>query len=246
MPQHYHSGLFRQVHSSLLDHPAAAAAADTAPDVVSDDVRLLGRMAALGERMANVVLADAEACQQADAAAPGLNKLFDAERSCRALESVGRFIRRSLALKHRFLHEATEQGRLVAQRRIEQAQARRVKIRDRHLAIGSALIKAIRADGRSDDAHERLFNDLEDRLELLTDSEVELSSLGGIVKRLCAQLNVPFEPMMFAADDWAIDEIIARPQGSPYADPRWNRPQPVPGRLDRCTLQASGSVHDTS
>ena len=103
-------------------------------------------------------------------------------------------------------------------------------------------MKAIRADGRSDDAHERLFNDLYDRLELLTDSEVELSSLGGIVKRLCAQLNVPFEPMMFASQAWAIDEIIARPEGSPYADPRWNRPKPIPGGLNSCTLQASGRV----
>jgi hypothetical protein len=212
------------------------------PDPVSDDARLLGRMAALGERMANVVLADAEACQQSDALTPGLNKLFDAERSCKGLESIGRFVRRCLALKHRFLHEQTEQGRLAAQRRIEQAEARRVKIRDRHLAIGSALMKAIRADGRGDDAHERLFNDLEDRLELLTDSEVELQSLGGIVKRLCDQLNVPFEPMMFESQDWAVDEIIARPQGSPYADPHWHRPKPIPGGLNNCTLHATARV----
>jgi hypothetical protein len=211
-------------------------------DAVADDARLLGRLAAIGERMAEVVLADAEACQQSDALTPGLNKLFHPEKSCQALESIGRFVRRCLALKHRFLHEQTEQGRLAAQRRIEQAEARRVNIRDRHLAIGSALIKAIRADGLSDDAHERLFNDLEDRLERLTDSEVELQSLGGIVKRLCNQLNVPFEPMMFESQAWAVDEIIARPQGSPYADPHWHRPKPIPGGLNHCTLQASGRV----
>jgi hypothetical protein len=224
----------------MLDNPTPEA--DPPPTDLSDDARLLGRMAALGERMANIVVADAEACQQSDALTPGLNKLFDAERSCKGLESIGRFVRRCLALKHRFLHEQTEQGRLAAQRRIEQAEARRVKLRDRHLAIGSALMKAIRADGRSDDAHERLFNDLEDRLELLTDSEVELQSLGGIVKRLCTQLNVPFEPMMFESQDWAVDEIIARPPDSPYADPHWHRPKPIPGGLNNCTLQATGRV----
>ena len=104
------------------------------------------------------------------------------------------------------------------------------------------VVSLIRADGRSDDAHERLFNDLYDRLERLTDSEVEFSSLGGIVQRLCAQLNVPFEPMMFESQAWAIDEIIARPPDSPYADPHWSRPPPVSGALNNCTLQAAGRV----
>ena len=215
-------------------------------DLVTDDARLLGRLAAMGERMAQVVLADAEICQQHDANAPGLNKLFDAERSCKALESAGRFIRRNIALKHRLLHEATEHGRLAAGRRLQLAEARRVNLRDRHLAIGSAMMKAIRADGRSDDAHERLFNDLYDRLETLTDSEVERSALGGIVQRLCRQVGVRFDPVMFTDQDWAVDEIITRPAGSPYADPRWNRPPRAPGRLDSCTLQATGAVHDTS
>jgi hypothetical protein len=213
-------------------------------DAVAQDARLLGRLAALGERLAEIVVADADACQQSDALTPGLNKLFHPEKSCQGLESVGRFVRRCLALKHRFLREQTEQGRIPAGRRIEQAEARRIRIRDRHLAVGTAMMKAVRADGYSDDSHERLFNDLYDRLERLTDSEVELSSLGGIVKRLCNQLSVPFDPMMFTSQDWAVEEIIKRPAGSPYADPHWDRPAPIPGRLDNLTLHGAATVRD--
>jgi hypothetical protein len=213
-------------------------------DAAAEDVRLLDRLATLGERLAETVVADAQACQRSDALTPGLNKLFDAERSCKGLESIGRFVRRCLALKHRFLHEQTEHGRSTAQRRAEQAEARREKIRDRHMAVGTAMMKAIRSDGYSDDSHERLFNDLEDRLELLSDSEVELSSLGGIVKRLCTQLNVAFDPNMFQDQDWAVEEIIKRPTGSPYADPHWYRPVRPPGTLDNLTLHATGTVRD--
>ena len=204
-------------------------------DLASEDVRLLARMAALGERMAMVVVAQAEARQQADADAPGLTPTFDAAEMSLSLERVGRYVRRNLALKRRFQAEDETGLKLrVAERR--------QRMMSRRSGIEVALVRAIRSDGRSDDAHEALFNDLNDRLEILTDAEVEARPVGAWVQRLAAKLHLPFDPLMFADESWAIDEIVARPTGSPYANPHWNRPPRAPGALNGCTLQAAGRV----
>jgi hypothetical protein len=204
-------------------------------DPASEDVRLLARMAALGERMAMIVVAQAEARQQADADAPGLTPTFDAVEMSTSLERVGRYVRRNLALKRRFQAE-DETGLKV--RVAERSQ----RVLHRRSYIELALVRAIRADGRSDDAHEALFNDLNDRLEILTDDDVEARPVGAWVQDICTQLRLPFDLMRFADESWAIDEIVERPAGSPYADPHWNRPPRAPGALQGCTSHAAGRV----
>ena len=145
-----------------------------------------------------------------------------------ALDRVGRFVRRAVALE-----EALADGALAAklkarEDRAAQAAARRERVAQRRNTVATGML------GLIDDSHvrpvceiERLLDDLHDALDLEPDETfADEGPIGAILWRLCRQLNLAVDLAAWENEDWAAEEIVERPPDSPFTAYRVTRRAP--------------------
>ena len=123
------------------------------------------------------------------------------------------------------LYNLIDDGRLAAVLKAEieraaKAAKRRQTLDLRKLYVRHAVETIVEAQVPRREAAEQLLNDLDLGLERFADADVEVRSIGEMVARLCQDLGVTFDPVLLGDEEWAVEEIVERPKGSPFADHR--------------------------
>ena len=173
---------------------------------------------ALGQRVTRLAQSEgSDAAMVADIAATAL-----------ALDRVGRFVRRAVALE-----EALAEGVLAAklkakEDRAAKAAARRERVAQRRNAVATSMLGLIDdSQVRPTAEIERLLDDLHDRLDLEPDETFAGEGpIGAILWRLCKALQIPVDLAAWENEDWAAEEIVERPPDSPFTAYRITRRGP--------------------
>jgi hypothetical protein len=216
------------------DPPApAAAAAELARSLITQQLGMLGRLAEVGLNVALAV--ERQALEAASAAPPGELAL--------AYGRVSRAVRLTIALQARLLKDLQELDDVAARKQArEQADAGR----ERQIAEAARKARVERiverlihdeaadegeADRLADEAYERLEHD--DIYGDLLDRPVS-----EIIERVCKDLGLAPDWSRLAQEAWARDEIAAGAAGSPLASLRWlDPPGPEPACAGRLPAQ---------
>ena len=191
-----------------------------AAEICMEAARSVGRQAAAQAALDEAALADFQARRAAgdETAVPVLRPpTVDAGLT---LERLARAVRRTLAL-----YNLIDDGRLSAVLKAEIARAakaaqRRQSLDDRKVYVRHAVETLVEAQVPRREAAEQLLGDLDLGLEAFADADLELRSVGEMVARLCQDLGVTFDPVLLGDEEWAVEEIVERPKGSPFADRR--------------------------
>ena len=196
---------------------------DPAPDSVSDSgqdrrdrlVRRMERLGdvgmevveALGRRVVRLAEAESDAVVVSDIAATTL-----------ALDRMGRFVRRAVAQEDKLADGALAAELRAREERAAKAAARRERVAQRRNTVHLAMNEAIGDDTVRPKAEtERLLDDLDDLLDLEPDETfADERPIGAILWRLCRQLKLPVDLAAWEDEEWAAEEIVARPPDSPY------------------------------
>ena len=196
-----------------------------AAEICMETARAVGRQAAAQAALDEAALEDFQARRAAGEEtavppAPTLSVRPAAVDAGLALDRIARAVRRILAL-----YNLIDDGRLSAVLKAEveraaKAAKRRQSLDDRKIYVRHAVQDIIEAQVPRREAAEQLLNDLDLGLEGFADADVEIRSIGEIVARLCQDLGVTFDPVLLRDEEWAIEEIVERPKGSPFADRR--------------------------
>ena len=192
-------------------------------EICMETARCMGRQAAAQAALDEAALEDFQARRAAgeETAVPPTPTL--ARRPADAgltLERIARAVRRILAL-----YNLIDDGRLSAvlkaqAERAAKAAKRRQSLDDRKIYVRHAVQDIVEAQVPRREAAEQLLNDLDLGLEAFADADLEVRSVGEMVARLCQDLGVSFDPVLLGDEEWAVEEIVERPKGSPFADRR--------------------------
>ena len=191
-----------------------------AAEICMEAARCVGRQAAAQAALDEAALADFQARRAAgdETAVPVLRPpTVDAGLT---LERLARAVRRTLAL-----YNLIDDGRLSAVLKAEIARAakaaqRRQSLDDRKVYVRHAVETLVEAQVPRREAAEQLLGDLDLGLEAFADADLEVRSIGEMVARLCQDLGMTFDPVLLGDEEWAVEEIVERPKGSPFADRR--------------------------
>ena len=211
---------------------AASPAPDLAPPDPSQDrtqrhLRQLERFAeinlaaaeALGERIARrAAEEDPESPAEraaADAAIGGL---------VLGLERVGRSLRRALAMEALVAEQGVARQLLAQAERAQKAAARRERVGERRNAVHVGMRGAIDTPARTPAEVDRLLDDLNDWMDAADDDAFAGEGpLGAILWAACQALDLPVDLAAWEHEDWADEEIVQRPEGSPFRAHRVTR-----------------------
>jgi hypothetical protein len=127
---------------------------------------------------------------------------------------IARAVRQTFALEARLAEDRrTAQAETAARAAAES----RLRVERRKTKVRTAVERILDAEAHESDA-ENLFYDLTERLETdYDDADFTDRPIGELVARICRDLGVIPDWSLWEDQDWAIEEIAARPRGSPYA-----------------------------
>ncbi len=194
-----------------------------AAEICMETARCVGRQAAAQAALDEAALEDFQARRAAGEEIPAVPAPTLARRPADAgltLERIARAVRRLLAL-YNLIDDGRLSAMLKAQAERAATAARRRQTRDdREVYVRHAVEDVIEAQVPRREAAEQLLNDLDFHLEAFTDADLEGRSVGELVAALCQDLGVTFDPVLLRDEEWAVEEIVERPKGSPFADRR--------------------------
>ena len=192
-----------------------------AAEICMEAARSVSRQAAAQAALDEAALADFQARRAAGDETPAAPARRPATPDAGlTLERLARAVRRTLAL-----YNLIDDGRLAAVLKAEIARAaraaqRRQSLDDRKVYVRHAVETLIEAQVPRREAAEQLLGDLDLGLEAFADADLERRSIGEMVASLCQDLGVSFDPVLLGDEEWAVEEIVERPKGSPFADRR--------------------------
>ena len=107
---------------------------------------------------------------------------------------------------------------LLAQaERARKAGARRERVLERRHAVHVAMTGAIDTSDRPAAEVDRLLGDLNDWMDVQDDAAFAGERpIGAILWTACQALDLPVDLTVWEHEDWADQEIVQRPEGSPY------------------------------
>ena len=203
---------------------------DPAQDRTQRQLRLLERFAeinlvaaeALGDRIVRrAAEADPETAAERAAADAALGSL------ALGLERVGRSLRRCLAMETLTAEQGVARGLLAQAERAQKAAARRERVSERRGAVQVAMTGAIDRPDRPAAEVDRLLDDLNDWMDVQDDDAFAGERpIGAILWTACQALDLPVDLTVWEHEDWAAEEIVQRPPGSPYRAHRVTRGPP--------------------
>ena len=161
---------------------------------------------ALEQAAADVVGEGAAAADQALAVTVG------------GIERVHRTLRRIMAMETHIAEGALARQLKAQIERAERAQARRQRIGERKRAVHDALTHVAHMEDRSERETEQLFDAIRDWIDTAAEQTfADERAVGEIVAGACRDLGLPIDLSLWTDEAWAIEEILTRPKGSPYA-----------------------------
>lgn len=191
-------------------------------DPAGRQIALLERMAARCERVAEALerrllrLAEREdETPEAEAATAG-----SINAASLAFDRANRAVRLALMLEAKIeAGVVADLGRRLADHEAAET-ARRASVGQRRDTLIKGLGLAIRAERRERPETERLFDRGVDWLYEQADADVLARPVGAVLEEALAYLGLVFDADLFESEDWAVEECLARPPGSPYAAPQ--------------------------
>ena len=218
---------------SVFDN-ASPASENSPPDPAQDrtqrQLRLLERFAeinlvaaeALGERIVRrAAEEDPDTAAERAAADAALGSL------ALGLERVGRSLRRALAMEALVAEQGLGRQMLAQAERAQKAAARRERVSERRNAVHVAMTGAVDRPDRPAAEVDRLLDDLNDWMDVADDETFAGEGpIGALLWTACQALDLPVDLTVWEHEDWAAEEIVQRPQGSPYRAHRVTRGPP--------------------
>ncbi len=202
--------------------PETAEPPDPAPDLGQDwtqrHLRMLERAGEMMMELAEVLQRRALEQAAADVVGEGAAAADKALAvTVGGIERVHRSLRRIIALETH-IAEGVLARRLKAQiERAERAQARGLRIGERKRAVHDA-VTLVAMEDRSERETERLFDAISDWIDTAADETfADERAVGEIVAGACRDLGLPIDLSLWTHEAWAIEEMLTRPPGSPYA-----------------------------
>ena len=252
---------------------AASPAPDLAPPDPSPDLgedRTQRHLRTL-ERFAEINLAAAEAlgerivrrAAEEDPETPAERAAADAALGALSLglERVGRSLRRALAMEALVAEQGLGRRLLAQAERAQKAAARRERVLERRNAVQVAMTDAIDRPARPETEVDRLLDDLNDWMDVQDDDAFAGEGpLGALLWTACQAVELPVDLTVWEHEDWAAEEIVQRPPGSPFRAHRVTRggpgltwsdpPSPSWGGTDREAIRvgnpdSDGTLHPT-
>ena len=216
---------------------------DPGPDLGQDRTQ---RHLRLLERFAEINLAAAEAlgerivrrAAEEDPETPAERAAADTAIGALALglERVGRSLRRALAMETLVAEQGLARELMAQAERAKQAVARRERVTERRNAVHVAMTGAIDRPARPETEVDRLLDDLNDWMDVQDDEAFAGEGpLGAILWSACQALDLSLDLTVWEHEDWAGQEIVQRPPGSPFRahrvtrgppDITWSEPDP--------------------
>ncbi len=207
---------------------------DPAPDQGQDRTQ---RHLRVLERFAEINLAAAEAlgerivrrAAEEDPDTPAERAAADAALGALSLglERVGRSLRRALAMEALAAEQGLGRQMLAQAERAQKAAARRERVAQRRGAVQVAMTGAIDRPARPEAEVDRLLDDLNDWMDAADDEAFAAEGpLGALLWDACKALDLPVDLTVWEQEDWADEEIVQRPKGSPFRAHRVTRGPP--------------------
>ena len=214
--------------------PPPETAENSPPDPSQDRTQ---RHLRLLERFAEINLAAAEAlgerivrrAAEEDPETPAERAAADTALGSLALglERVGRALRRALAMETLVAEQGLARELMAQAERAQTAAARRERVAERRGAVHVAMTGAIDAPARPETEVDRLLDDLNDWMDVQDDDAFAAERpIGAILWTACQALGLPVDLTVWEHEDWADQEIVQRPEGSPYRAHRVTRGPP--------------------
>jgi RNase P/RNase MRP subunit p29 len=216
------------------DRGAASAENGTDPEAIraQEHLAMLRELARMGMDLARAIHSEGIAAKEAaesDSPAPSaaeaalpFTRIAKTVRQCLALEA-----KIAETMRRRQLGEIGEVGEALKQG-LEYRRA------DKRRQVKRAVVDAIEAEAEAGGLYqsdaERLLDGLGERLDDAAD-DFDDRPVGECVALLCKKLGVAPDWVRWQAERWAVEEIAAKPKGSPYAGD-WQVPverMPRPG-----------------
>ena len=120
--------------------------------------------------------------------------------------------------------------------RARKAGARRERVLERRNAVQVAMTGAIDTSDRPAAEVDRLLDDLNDWMDVQDDDAFAAERpIRAILWTACQALDLPVDLTVWEHEDWAAEEIVQRPEGSPFRahrvtrgplGPTWADPEP--------------------
>ena len=152
--------------------------------------------------------------REAQEAAAG--EATDLEALSRSYAQVTRAVRLTLAMQTRIANDTFAADLKAREERAAKAAERAALIRERKIKTAIAVVEAVHLAGREPAESERLLIEAVAWMERETEA-FATGSIGQAVERICADLGVPFDPVHWQDEPWALRETLSHPPASPYA-----------------------------
>ena len=214
------STLVRQVHNCPIPPTDTAERAPPEPsqDLSQAQLCVVQEMIDAGLDLVRAIRREAQEAAAGEAT--------DLEALSRSYAQVTRAVRLTMAIQTRITND-TFAADLKAREERAAAAERAALIRERKIKTAIAVVEAVHLAGRPPAESERLLEQADAWMERETEA-FATGSIGQAVERICADLGVPFDPVHWQDEPWAIEETLSHAPGSPYAFRGHTRVPPAP------------------
>ncbi len=163
--------------------------------------------------------------REAQEAAAG--KAVDLDKLARGYAQATRAIRMTLAIQTHIANDTFAADLKAREERAAKAAERAALIRERKIKTAIAVVEAVYLAGREPAESERLLEQADTWMDRETEA-FATGSIGQALESICQDLGVPFDPVHWQDEPWAIDECLSHTSGSPYAFRGHTRVPPAP------------------
>ena len=154
-------------------------------------------------------------------------KAVDLDRLSRGYAQVTRAVRLTMAIQTRITNDTFAADLRAREERAARAAERAALIRERKIKTAIAVVEAVYLAGREPAESERLLIEADAWIDRETEA-FATGSIGQALESICQDLGVPFDPVHWQDQPWAIDECLSHTPGSPYAFRGHTRVPPAP------------------
>ena len=163
--------------------------------------------------------------REAQDAAAG--ETVDLDRLSRGYAQVTRGVRLTMAIQTRITNDTFAADLKAREERAAKAAERAALIRERKIKTAIAVVEALYLAGREPAESERLLIEADAWMERETEA-FATCSVGQALESICQDLGVPFDPVHWQDEPWAIQETLNHTPSSPYAFRGHTRVPPAP------------------
>ena len=154
-------------------------------------------------------------------------KAVDLDRLSRGYAQVTRAVRLTMAIQTRIIEGTFAADLKAREARAAKAAERAALIGERKIKTAIAVVEAVHLAGREPAESERLLIEADAWMDRETKGFANCS-IGQAAEAICADLGVPFDPVHWQDEPWALEETLSHTPRSPYAFRGHTRVPPAP------------------